>query len=254
MADAKVRAKCSILLQTHVQGTIITVSTISFLAIPAYMETVSISNSETYALALVPWQFWAGLILGVVPPVLVIVRKLYHINDSLKMGEEIARCLLYFYIFCGPMIAVIALMYEQVLPVDTRIHLLGLCSSLAMIVDVNYISRRHWGVKRFSKSSKRGGLRFRGARVSVLHGGSTYSKHSADAVLQKCSSMGSLDMLKAPALNAAFSAFVERSLCYESYKFLLDTTLYAEMVYTSVMNQVLVYETVYMLVRECVRL
>jgi hypothetical protein len=44
--------------------------------------------------------------------------------------------------------------------------------------------------------------------------------------------------MKSPALSAAFALYVEKALCYESYKFLLDATAYAEALYTTTAEQV----------------
>jgi hypothetical protein len=47
--------------------------------------------------------------------------------------------------------------------------------------------------------------------------------------------------MKSPALNAAFALYVEKALCYESYKFLVDATAYADGVYTTTAEQVSVH-------------
>jgi hypothetical protein len=49
----------------------------------------------------------------------------------------------------------------------------------------------------------------------------------------------SLRILKSAPLNAAFAKHVEGALCYESYKFLIDATAYADTVYVSIGEQVI---------------
>jgi hypothetical protein len=48
----------------------------------------------------------------------------------------------------------------------------------------------------------------------------------------------SLGVMKSTPLNAAFALYVERALCYESYKFLVDATAYADGVYATPAEQV----------------
>jgi hypothetical protein len=66
------------------------------------------------------------------------------------------------------------------------------------------------------------------------------------STVDPCKLDSSLSLLKSPALNAAFALYVEKALCYESYKFLLDATAYAEAVYLSPTEQVSIVGITYM--------
>jgi hypothetical protein len=61
-------------------------------------------------------------------------------------------------------------------------------------------------------------------------------QHSSKLDASKLST--SLGVMKSTPLNAAFALYVERALCYESYKFLVDATAYADGVYATPAEQV----------------
>jgi hypothetical protein len=48
----------------------------------------------------------------------------------------------------------------------------------------------------------------------------------------------SLRVLKSPPLTAAFAEYVEKALCYESFKFLVEASAYAQAVFESTVLQV----------------
>jgi hypothetical protein len=157
------------------------------------------------------------------------------------MGSEIARNLGAYYVFCLPSLILVALMSHDVIPSDTRVHVLPLIVSYIIIIDVNVISRRAWGPQQSSKPLWRTQLSTRLAPRTYR----TVAVHTSMAASESCASTvdpskldSSLRMMKSPPLNAAFALYVEKALCYESYKFLQDATAYAEAVYPTPVEQV----------------
>jgi hypothetical protein len=90
-----------------------------------------------------------------------------------------------------------------VIPIDTRVHVFIIVMAFVIITDVTVISRRAWieiGTHNHIKLSKRLSA---GVRTAV----DTVSQH-IDAYAAKWQT--STEIMKSPALNAAFAAHVER--------------------------------------------
>jgi hypothetical protein len=110
-----------------------------------------------------------------------------------------------FYILGGPYLVLNGLMGLGVVPMDTRVHVFIIAMAFVIITDVNVISRHAWTDLSPShnnrvKLSKRFSA---GVRTAV----DTVSQHM-DAYAAKWQS--STEIMKSPALNAAFAAHVER--------------------------------------------
>jgi hypothetical protein len=162
----------------------------------------------------------------------------------------------------GPLVVIVGLMENDKIAVSVRAHILVLILSFFIILDVNVLSRRKWGVPQQHSSTT--------FRMSTLCHTICMRKHSTDAVhpgsSANCESSStpcttpaaaagapdssfyepskldtSLRILRSAPLNAAFAKHVERALCYESYKFLTDATAYADTVYVSIGEQVMRY-------------
>jgi hypothetical protein len=115
-----------------------------------------------------------------------------------------AGTLVAFYLFAGPNFVLNSLMGLSIIPVDTRVHLFIIVMAVVIITDVNVISRRAWGEigtrHKHIKLSKRFSA---GVRTAV----DTVSQH-LDAYALRWQT--STEIMKSPALNAAFAAHVER--------------------------------------------
>jgi hypothetical protein len=168
-------------------------------------------------------------------------------------------------------VIMVGLIEYNVLPVDTRIHVLVLIPSFFIIFDIAWgalrcanrtiISRNSRSKSGNSSSSSKLNstvselLRMLGLRVggssAVLPGFADASTidngHAAATGEQQCSATcdlnasmlsSSLCLMKSTPLNAAFAQYVECALCYESYKFLVDATAYADGVYATTAEQV----------------
>jgi hypothetical protein len=165
------------------------------------------------------------------------------------MGREIARCLGVYYLFCLPAIILIALMSKNILHNDSRVHAFAVLVAYIIIIDVNVVSRSAWRPQQSSKPLWNTQLSKRFAprtyRTVAVHASMAASETCASTV-DPCKLDSSLSLVKSPALNAAFALYVEKALCYESYKFLLDAIAYAETVYSSPTEQVSIVGITYM--------
>ncbi|KAG5177950.1 hypothetical protein JKP88DRAFT_248410 [Tribonema minus] len=184
-------------------------------AVAAYMQVYN-SDASTYCMGHYPWQFWTGVLLSITVPYGLLIRKLHSIKDKIGMGNEIARTLFNFYVFASTYFVFIALMANGVLPVDTRIHVFIIVMQLVIMTDVNVVSRLSW--------SEIGGAKARQRIKGSM-------RCAVDAVCDKMDEysakwVNSTQIMKSPALNAAFAVHVERCLCYESYRFLADAMEY----------------------------
>jgi hypothetical protein len=91
-----------------------------------------------------------------------------------------------------------------VIPVDTRVHLFIIVMACLIITDVNVVSRHAWGEVGSGHKHVNLSKRFSaGVRTAV----DTVSQHM-DAYAAKWQT--STEIMKSPALNAAFAAHVER--------------------------------------------
>jgi hypothetical protein len=166
------------------------------------------------------------------------------------MGREIARSLGVYYVFCLPANILVALMSKNIIQNDTRVLLLPLVVAVIIIADINIVSRSAWSPQQSSKPLWRTQLSKRFAPRTYR----TVAVHASMAASETCASTvdpgkldSSLRMIKSPALNAAFALYVEKALCYESYKFLLDATAYAEAGYSTPTEQVSAVRITYIL-------
>jgi hypothetical protein len=147
----------------------------------------------------------------------------------------------------------VGLIEYNVLPVDTRIHVLVLIPSFFIIFDIAWGALRCANRTTISRNSSSSSmlnstvsqlLRMLGLRVggssAVLPGCADVSTVDDGPTCGLNASMlsSSLSLMKSPALNAAYALYVERALCYESYKFLVDATAYADGVYATTADQV----------------
>jgi hypothetical protein len=143
-----------------------------------------------------------------------------------------------------------------------RAHILVLIPSFLIILDVNVLSRRKWGVQQ-QQSSERYRMSTLCHAVSMRNHGNYLvhpsSRANCESSSTPCTTPAatagapdssfydpskldtSLRILKSAPLNAAFAKHVERALCYESYKFLTDATAYADRVYMSTGEQVMYF-------------
>jgi hypothetical protein len=94
--------------------------------------------------------------------------------------------------------------------VDTRIHACIVFISLLMITDVNVVSRQYWGAVSSAKQQQRMTLSDRIARIFKRNDRCAVEIVSDPAEsITKCW-MSSCEIMKSPAMNAAFAAHVEK--------------------------------------------
>jgi hypothetical protein len=108
-----------------------------------------------------------------------------------------------FYVFAGPYLVLNSLMGLGVIPLDTRVHVLIMAMAFVIITDVNVVSRRAWTDLNQHTHSNIGKRFSAGVRTAV----DTVSQN-IDAYAAKWQT--STEIMKSPALNAAFAAHVER--------------------------------------------
>jgi hypothetical protein len=160
----------------------------------------------------------------------------------------------------GPLVVIVGLMENDKIAVSVRAHILVLIPSFFIILDVNVLSRRMWGVPQQQSSTTYGmttlchTICMRRQGTQLVHPGTRANFESSstpcttpaaavgapDSGFYEPSKLNtSMSILKSAPLNAAFAKHVERALCYESYKFLTDATAYADTVYVSTGEQVI---------------
>jgi hypothetical protein len=233
MTDSTLRQKYGLIMDWRVQVIITVFDMTCNLAVPAYRTLFGDLNSSELPYcksAFTPWQLWAGSILTIILLWCFIIKKLRG-RDTLSMNTEILRTVAAFILCYSPLITVVALMESGLLQHDSRIQLLVVPCSLFMIFDINVLSRHAWGelppLKKTLWSTR---------SSAAVHSGA--DDDCIDAVQDPTELNTSLAILHSPALCAAYAAFVEKSLCYESFKFLVDATAYAKETYDSTSAQV----------------
>jgi hypothetical protein len=241
MTDSKLRQKYSYIMDWRVQVLVNIFNTILSLAVPIYIRSgdethdTTSTNTQTYCRsAFTPWQLWAGTILLCIVLWCLFLKKLYR-RDSLSMSSEIIRTVAAFIVSYAPLISVVALMDKGVLEYDSRVQLLVIPWTLCVIVDVNVLSRHAWGVSEQNTLKKS----LWSSRSNAVH--SVFDDDCIDIVQDPTKLNTSLAIMQSDTLCAAYAAFVEKSLCYESFKFLVDATAYAKETYDSSSAQVCVH-------------
>jgi hypothetical protein len=154
------------------------------------------------------------------------------------MASEIARTIAAVYCCALPQTVMIALATRGIIPVDTRIHLCMLVCSFYVLYDVNVMSRHAWG-----RQNSRKLVSYK--TVAVIS--STHSERFNVTQSMRCVTGApidpaklncSLQLLKSVPLKAAYAKYVEKALCYESYKFLVDAAQYSDTVFAVLAEQV----------------
>jgi hypothetical protein len=243
MTDSKLRQKYSYVMDWRVQVLFNTFNTALSVAVPIYLrsgdETDDTSTAQPYSSscrsAFAPWQLWAGTILVCIAVWCLFLKKLYR-RDTLSMSSEIIRTVAAFILSYTPLITLVALMDKGVLEYDSRVQLLVIPWTVCVIIDINVLSRHAWGV-----------LEQNSSRKSLWSSRSSAAVHSSadddrlDVVQDPTQLNTSLAIMQSPTLCTAYAAFVEKSLCYESFKFLVDATAYAKETYESASAQVSVF-------------
>jgi hypothetical protein len=133
----------------------------------------------------------------------------------------------------------IALATRGIIAVDTRIHLWMVACSFYILYEVLIKSRVAWG----RQNSRRLVCYKTIAVMASPHSSDRCSSNNStrcatDAPLDTAKLNTSLQLLKSAPLKAAYAKYVEKALCYESYKFLLDATEYADTVFEVPAEQV----------------
>jgi hypothetical protein len=232
MTDAKLRQKYGYIMDWRVQTIVNILNTITSLAVPIFIRSRPGAQSTAHCRsAFIPWQLWAASIVLILV-IWCLILKTLRGRDSLSMHSEIIRSIAAFLVCFTPLISVVALMDQSVLEYDSRIHLLTVPWALAVIFDINVLSRHAWGVTASAPLKKL----LWSSRSSAVH--SVFDDDGIDVVQGPTQLNTSLAIMQSPTLCTAYAAFVEKSLCYESFKFLSDATAYAKETYDSASAQV----------------
>jgi hypothetical protein len=176
-----------------------------------------------------------GLISSVL---LQCLHRLLAIGDSMGMGLESARMVSFAYCSILPGQVLIALASRGTIPVDIRIHLCYVVCYIYTLFDINVLSRRFWGEQRSRRNIN--------PRAVAVMSSTVFSKSDSlrcvsdmpgPLVMTKLNK--TLLLLKSPPLKTAYAQFVEKALCFESYKFLVDAVTYAGTSFQAPSEQVL---------------
>jgi hypothetical protein len=192
------------------------------------------------------------------------------------MGAELYRALMMYYICGSCYFTMIALMDYGIVRSSSRIHFILVAGLSFMILDTNWYSRRSWSSAVLELSSTPVGATV-GATVGTAVENSFISSErpyssalgmlrlsdrlnssgiaSSSSVSRSSSIAGGLshkrahprdrllldrpeDMINDTFLHGAFQEHVEKSLCYENYKFLAEAMAYSNTTYRSPKQQV----------------
>jgi hypothetical protein len=148
------------------------------------------------------------------------------------------------------MLVLMGLMKNGVLPYNSHTPLLVVPAALYGIVNITVLSRHAWGPQQQSSNSLWSFITLQ----SISH--RSYAVHASSASIEDNFLLtvdarkldSSLSMMTSLALNAAFALYVEKALCYESYKFLQDAAAYADGVYATPAEQVSTATVLYYLI------
>jgi hypothetical protein len=136
------------------------------------------------------------------------------------------------------MLVLMGLMKNGVLAHNAYITLLVLPPALLSIVRICVLSRYAWGPQQQRAQPLWIFSKLQSSRSYAVYADASSTVSSCLTTADPCKLDSSLSLMKSPALNAAFALYVEKALCYESYKFLVDATAYADGVYTTTAAQV----------------
>eukprot|EP00953_Heterococcus_sp_UTEX-ZZ885_P022878 12623-Heterococcus_DN1.PRE.2 len=202
MSDAKLRNKYYMLLDWRVQAFAIVNATLSLLAVATYIQTTEIAQKETYCLGKDTTDATGYSHLRLPHARVLLGNSAYQHHTTLSTACQ--GTLAAFYILGGPYLVLNGLMGLGVVPLDTRVHVFIIAMAFVIITDVTVISRNAWTdlspMRHSIKLSKRFSA---GVRTAV----DTVSQHN-DAYAAKWQT--STEIMKSPAMNAAFAAHVER--------------------------------------------
>jgi hypothetical protein len=195
---------------------------------------------------------------------------LKRVRDTLGMGAELYRALMMYYVCGSCYFTLIALMDYSIVRFSSRIHFMLVAGLAFMLLDTNLYSRRSWSTavtelsfmtvgttvgtpvggsdNSFVSSSERPyssalGLRSErlystsasnSRRSSIAGGLSQQRAHPHDRLLLDRPE----DMINDSFLHGAFQEHVEKSLCYEHYKFLAEAMAYSSATYRNPKQQV----------------
>jgi hypothetical protein len=198
-------------------------------------------------------------------------RQLHLVQDTIGLGAEVARALLMYHVCGSCYLTMLALMDFGFVQFSTCVHFIIVAGLCFMVLDTNYYSKRYWSASSTelgttlsgsnnslvcheghysnvmtmrsdrayigSSSSEKGmGTAARSSSMSQLAGGlSQQQQFQHDRLLHDRPE----DMICSLDLNNAFREHIERSLCFESYKFLAEAMTYAKSLYDSPEDQVL---------------
>jgi hypothetical protein len=159
------------------------------------------------------------------------MHRLLDINDSIGMAVEIARSTAAAFCCQAVLVVLIALADKGIIPIDTRMHVCPLASTVLTLLDMHVLSRRYWGTHDNSKkSANHRAVAVTTSTYSAIERGTSFnalaSTNGGKQILDPAKLNTSLKLLNSAPLKAAYEQYVEKALCYESYKFLVDATEY----------------------------
>eukprot|EP00611_Tribonema_gayanum_P021617 TRINITY_DN4192_c0_g3_i1.p1 TRINITY_DN4192_c0_g3~~TRINITY_DN4192_c0_g3_i1.p1 ORF type:complete len:241 (-),score=31.14 TRINITY_DN4192_c0_g3_i1:692-1414(-) len=98
-------------------------------------ESDAMRHADRYCISMRPWWLWIGVMLGSTATIVILIRRLYAIRDSLGLGAEISRCLVAFYVLGLPYLALVVLSEYGTVEIDSRVHSLLVAAALYMMAE-----------------------------------------------------------------------------------------------------------------------
>jgi hypothetical protein len=179
---------------------------------------------------------------------LLYMHRLLAIGDTVGMGSEIVRTIVAVWCCALPQTILIALATKGIIPVDTRIHVCQVTLFYYVVFDVNILSRRYWGIH----SSRSRGATYKGVAAVISStmfnkSNSVHCESDSPRALELTKLDKSLHLLRSPPMKVAYAQYVEKALCYESYKFLVEAVAYRDSAYDSATEQVLLSQQAFVI-------
>jgi hypothetical protein len=168
------------------------------------------------------------------------IHRLLAIGDTIGMASEMVRTIGAAFCSYVPLTILVALASNGIIPPDTRITLCAVACGFYSLFNITVLSRHSWG-----KQRTRTGLNSSTVAVMSRAGSDIFEGN----VSMRCvtDTPGTLDptkltkallLLQSAPLKAAYAQYVEKALCFESYKFLVDGVVYADTVFETPSKQV----------------
>ncbi|KAG5190419.1 hypothetical protein JKP88DRAFT_243113 [Tribonema minus] len=237
-------------------------------------ETDAMRHADRYCISMRPWWLWIDVILGSTTTIVILIRKLYAIRDSLGLGAEISRCLVAVYVgpledcnidhTCQALMELHALLSAAMM---CTLHRLQLNCSLVFgttavadedspgcynakqpFLEVYVFSRRYWASGTGLTPNNKLKLQRRpwisgGAKKGTIAptekgDGRKELSHRGTFIWKSRQRWATtIQVLESPVLAAAYAQHMQRALCFESLAFLASVVQCASDAYQDTQKQ-----------------